>query len=75
MEVNLGDLGQFWMLLCRVRMNLRVIRISLCHSFSQQVLSPFYTAVSQIMWNHKEELTSIFLLRACGLEIDMKSRT
>lgn len=42
-------------------MNLRVIRIRLCHSFSQQVLSPFCTAVSPIMWNHKEELTLIFL--------------
>lgn len=74
-EVNLGDLGQFWILLCRVRMNLRVLRTRLCHSFSQQVLSPFCTAVSPIMWNHKEELTSIFLLRACGLEMDMKSGT
>ena len=31
--------------------------------------------LNQITWSHKEELASLFLLRAYGLEIDMETQT
>ena len=45
------------------------------HSVNEYSVPSIQQTVNQITWSHKEELASLFLLRAYGLEIDMETQS